>query len=74
MAEMDGEREVMIAPRLMQNENKSRAAAYLRDVAKKMTNLYNGGLVDEAEALLEQASVNVREAQLAEKFGEEVTL
>ena len=73
VAEMDGERETMIAPHFLQNESKSKAAEYLRKVAAQLTKLYNAGQVDEAGALLEEAESKVRDAQTAEKFMEEVT-
>lgn len=72
-AEMDGEREIIITTRFMQNENVDKAAAYLEPIAEKMTKLYNGGQIDEAEALMEEAEARIREAQTAEKFMEEVT-
>lgn len=72
-AEMDGEREIMITTRFMQNENVDKAAAYLEPIAERMTALYNEGKVDEAEALMEEAEAKVRKAQTAEKFMEEVS-
>lgn len=72
-AEMDGERDIMITTRFMQNENVDKAAAYLEPIAEKLTKLYNDGQVDEAEALLEEAEAKVRKAQTAEKFMEMVT-
>ena len=73
VAEMDGERETMIAPRFLQNESKTKAAKYLREVAAQLTKLYNAGQVDKAGALLEEAEGKIRDAQTAEKFMEEVT-
>ena len=72
-AEMDGERETMIAPRFMQNENKDKAADYLREVAAELTNLYNAGEVDAAYAVLAEAENKISQAQTAEKFMEQVT-
>ena len=73
VAEMDGEREMMIAPHFLQNENNSKAAEYLRKIAAQLTKLYSAGQVDKAGALLEEAESKVRDAQTAEKFMEEVT-
>ena len=72
-AEMDGERETMISPRFMQNENKDKAADYLREVAAELTNLYNAGEVDAAYAVLAEAENKISQAQTAEKFMKQVT-
>jgi hypothetical protein len=73
MAEMDGEHEVMIVTKFNSNENKTKAANYLKTVAPEITRLYNAGDIDAAEALLNEAEAKVRSAQVAEKFLEEVT-
>lgn len=73
VAEMDGEREEMIVPHFMQSENKTKAADYLRGVASEMTELYNAGQIEEAEALMAEAEAKVISAQTAEKFMEEVS-
>ena len=74
MAEMDGEKEIMIAPVFMQGENGAKAANYLRGVAEVMTRLYNAGQVEEASALMAEAEAKITSAQTAEKFMREVNL
>jgi dsDNA-specific endonuclease/ATPase MutS2 len=70
--EMDGEREILIAPNFMQNENKDKAAEYLRKVANELNRLYAED-PDAAGALMEEAETKIRKAQTAEKFMEEVS-
>ena len=73
MAEVDGERDLIIAGGdFMQTESNLKATEYLRGVAEEMTNLYNAGQVDEAEALMNEAERKVNEARTAEKFLEPV--
>ncbi len=72
MAEMDGEKDEMIAPRFMSSENMNKAADYLRDIATQLNELYQVD-VDAAAELLQEAEDKVYRAQTAEKFLEEVS-
>ena len=72
-AEIDRDREVMIAPHFSQNDNMDKAAEYLRGVAAKMTELYGAGEVEAAGNLLEEAETKIQKAQTAERFMDEIS-
>ena len=72
MVRVAGRKDIVLAPRFIQNENQDKAADYLRGIAKQLTQAFADG--DEAATvrILEEAEGKVRAAQLAEKFLEEV--
>lgn len=72
MVEVDRESETIIAASFMQNENKAKAADYLKAIATELNEAYPRDQ-NKAHAILEEAKQKVRDAQLAEKCLEEVT-
>ena len=60
--EMDGQREILMAPRFLRRENQAKCSEYLRTVAQQLTETYATN-PDAAAEILDEAKYQVRMAK-----------
>lgn len=70
--EMNGRREVMLAPRFNRRENQAKCSEYLRTVAQELTETYATDPTKAAD-ILDEAKYKVRRAKSDESALKEVT-
>lgn len=61
------EREVLITPRFLQNDTRTRAADYLRQIAAELNELQAAGEEEKVAQKFQEAAATVRKAEVAER-------